>query len=139
MAKQLLTSLRLIARMNFSLKSYSCELLNLTGTVGKVELMSTFTARKHMLNDPSDYMETRLKLCTQMTNSGSKKACQLFRSRNCFESSIPSVNRSPIRNTFCDVPFHYRVQCEHSHICVVFFKKGESNFIISCVVPSFNE
>ena len=43
MAKQLLTSLRLIALMNFSLKSYSCELLNLTGTVGKVELISTFT------------------------------------------------------------------------------------------------
>ena len=43
MAKQLLTPLRLIARMNFSLKNYSCELLNLTGTVGKVELISTFT------------------------------------------------------------------------------------------------
>ena len=43
MAKQLLTPFRLIARMNFSLKNYSCELLNLTGTVGKVELISTFT------------------------------------------------------------------------------------------------
>ena len=43
MAKQLLTPLRLIARMNFSLKSYNCELLKLTGTVGKVELISTFT------------------------------------------------------------------------------------------------
>ena len=43
MAKQLLTPLRLIARMNFSLKNYSCELLNLTGTVGKVELILTFT------------------------------------------------------------------------------------------------
>ena len=38
-----LTPLRLIARMNFSLKNYSCESLNLTGTVGKVELISTFT------------------------------------------------------------------------------------------------
>ena len=44
MAKQLLTPLRLIAHMNFSLKNYSCDLLNLTGTVGKVELISTFTA-----------------------------------------------------------------------------------------------
>ena len=43
MAKQLLTPLRLIARMNFSLKNYSFEMLNLTGTVGKVELISTFT------------------------------------------------------------------------------------------------
>ena len=43
MAKQLLTPLRLIARMNFSLKNYSCELFNLTGMVGKVELISTFT------------------------------------------------------------------------------------------------
>ena len=42
-AKQLLTPLRLIAQMNFSLQNCSCELLNLTGTVGKVELISTFT------------------------------------------------------------------------------------------------
>ena len=38
MAKQLLTSLRLIARTNFSLTNYSCELFDLIGTVGKVEL-----------------------------------------------------------------------------------------------------
>ena len=43
MAKQLLTPLRLIARMNFSLKNYSCELLNVSGTVGKVELIPIFT------------------------------------------------------------------------------------------------
>ena len=43
MAKQLLTPLRLIARVNFSLKNYGCKLFNLTGTVGKVELISTFT------------------------------------------------------------------------------------------------
>ena len=43
MAKQLLTPLRLIARMNFSLKNYSCEFFNLTGMVGKVELISVFT------------------------------------------------------------------------------------------------
>ena len=43
MAKQLLTPLRLTAGMNFSLKNYSCELFNLIGTVGKVELISTFT------------------------------------------------------------------------------------------------
>ena len=29
--------------MNFSLKNYSCELINLTGTVGKVELIPTST------------------------------------------------------------------------------------------------
>ena len=39
----------------------------------------------------------------------------LFRSRNCyFESSVPSMNRSPIRYSFCDAPFHCPVQCEHS-------------------------
>ena len=43
MAKQFLTHLRLITRINFSLKNYSCELFNLTGTVGKVELISTLT------------------------------------------------------------------------------------------------
>ena len=43
MAKQLLIPLRLIARMNFSLKNCSCELFNLMGTVGKVEHISTFT------------------------------------------------------------------------------------------------
>ena len=42
MAKQLLTPLRLIARMNFSLENYSFEWFNLTGTVGKVKLISTF-------------------------------------------------------------------------------------------------
>ena len=43
MAKQLLTPLRLIARMNFSLKNYGCELFYLMEAVGKVELISTFT------------------------------------------------------------------------------------------------
>ena len=43
MAKQLLTPLRLIARMNFLWKNYSCELFNLTGMVEKVELILTFT------------------------------------------------------------------------------------------------
>ena len=43
MLTPLLTPLRLIARMNFPLKNYSFELFNLTGTVGKVELISTFT------------------------------------------------------------------------------------------------
>ena len=43
MARQLLTPLRLIARMNFSLKNYSSELFYLTGMVGKVELISIFT------------------------------------------------------------------------------------------------
>ena len=43
MAKQLLTPLRLIARMNLSLKNYRYELFNLIRTVGKVELISTFT------------------------------------------------------------------------------------------------
>ena len=43
MAKQLLTPLQLIARMNFSLKNYGCELVNWIGTVGKVELTSNFT------------------------------------------------------------------------------------------------
>ena len=41
MAKQLLTPLRIIARMNFSMKKYICELLNLTGMVGKVEQNET--------------------------------------------------------------------------------------------------
>ena len=35
--------MRLIAHMNFSLKNYGCELVNLTGTVGKVELIPTST------------------------------------------------------------------------------------------------
>ena len=39
MAKQLLTP---HCTHEFSLKNYSCELFNLTGTVGKVELISTF-------------------------------------------------------------------------------------------------
>ena len=49
MAKQWLAPLQLIARMNFSLKNYSCELLNLIGTVGKVELISTSKPRLHIV------------------------------------------------------------------------------------------
>ena len=37
--------------MNFSLKNYSCELLNLTGTVGKVELISTAVCESWDVND----------------------------------------------------------------------------------------
>ena len=43
MAKQLLTPLRLIALMNFSFKNYGFKLVNLTETVGKVELIPTST------------------------------------------------------------------------------------------------
>ena len=43
-----------------------------------------------------------------------RSGAALFRSRKCFESSVSSVNRSPIRYTLCDAPFHYPVQCEHS-------------------------
>ena len=43
MAKQLLTPLRFIAHINFLLKNYSCELVNLTGTAWKVELIPTST------------------------------------------------------------------------------------------------
>ena len=35
--------MRLIAHMNFSLENYSCELVNLTGKIGKVELIPTST------------------------------------------------------------------------------------------------
>ena len=38
----------------------------------------------------------------------------LFRSRKCFESSVPGVNRIHIQYTFRNAPFHYPVQCEHS-------------------------
>ena len=43
MTKQLLTPVRLIACMNVSLKNYGYELFNLIGTVGKIELILTFT------------------------------------------------------------------------------------------------
>ena len=41
--KKLITPLRLIARMNFSLKNYSCEFFHLTGRVGKLKLILAFT------------------------------------------------------------------------------------------------
>ena len=43
MTKQLLTLLRVIALMNYSLKNHSCKLFNLIGMAGKVELISNFT------------------------------------------------------------------------------------------------
>ena len=62
-----------------------------------------------------------------------RSGAALFQSRNCFESSIPSVNRRPIRYTFCDAPFHCPVQCEHSlkHSCIIAYK------LISCVEQAF--
>ena len=71
MAKQLPTSLRLIARMNFSLKNYSCKLFNLTGTVEKVELISTFTtAVCESWNVSDKYTSRDLKqLCMDQTLS----------------------------------------------------------------------
>ena len=43
-----------IARMNFSLKTYCCELFNLIGMVGKVELISTFTTAVYQSWNVSD-------------------------------------------------------------------------------------
>ena len=45
MAKQLLTpnSFATHCTHEFFIKNYTCELLNLTSTIGKVELISTFT------------------------------------------------------------------------------------------------
>ena len=37
----------------------------------------------------------------------------LFRSKNCFESSISGVNRSAIWYTFCNALFHCPAHCEH--------------------------
>ena len=37
--------------MTFSLKNYNCELFNLTGTVGEVELISTFTSESWNMSD----------------------------------------------------------------------------------------
>ena len=39
-------------------------------------------------------------------NSGAEQYCS--------GAENASKNRSPIRYTFCDAPFHYPVQCEHS-------------------------
>ena len=44
----------LTARMNFSLKSYGCELFYLIETVGKVELLSTFATAVYECWNVSD-------------------------------------------------------------------------------------
>ena len=41
MAKRLLTPLRLIARMNFSLKNYSCELFKVIGIRPMAHVLNT--------------------------------------------------------------------------------------------------
>ena len=65
MAKQLLTTLRLIARMNFSLKNHSYELFNLTGMVGKVELIPTFRERSLIM--AGRRLEGKLKIFNKMS------------------------------------------------------------------------
>ena len=72
MAKQLLTPLRLIARMNFSLKNYSCELLNLTGTVGKVELISTLKPGLHINGKDRKHIVTNMHFKLYRYGLGSK-------------------------------------------------------------------
>ena len=63
----------------------------------------------------SDLTRTVSKTCPiRNVHFQRRSGAVLFRSRNCFESSVPIVNRSPIRYTFCDAPFHYPEQCEHS-------------------------
>ena len=57
----------------------------------------------------------RFKNLSDTERSTFNSGAVLFRSRKCFESSVSSVNRSPAPYTFCDAPFHYPVQCEHSH------------------------
>ena len=59
-----------------------------------------------------------------------------------FESSIPGVNSSPIWYTFCDAPFHYLVQCEHSHsvarsLCRYQFDRLPSPLRADCRVTNF--
>ena len=51
------------------------------------------------------------------------------------------MNRSPIRYTFCDAPFHYLVQCEHSLniACVdrALLSRMSSNVDLSLTVELF--
>ena len=51
MAKQLLTPLRLIVHMNFSLENYSCELVNLTGTVELIPTSTTAVCESWNVSD----------------------------------------------------------------------------------------
>ena len=76
MAKQLLTPLRLIARRNFSLKNYGCELFILTGTVGKVELISTCTtAVCESWNASDKYTWDNAKDLKQLSMDQTLRAC----------------------------------------------------------------
>ena len=79
MAKQLLTPLQLIAHINFSLENYSCELVNLTGTVEKVELIPTSTTAvceswnvsdKYTLDNAGDFKQLSMdQTCSENNRS----------------------------------------------------------------------
>ena len=93
-------SLRLIARMNFWLKNFCCELFNLTGTVGKVELIATLAM----------FTLYRIGFC-----SVSKVApiqCEqelifLLRSRNCSEM-FPVWTQALSAIQFATLPFDFK-------------------------------
>ena len=89
---------------------------------------SLFIWKDHLPKRGSVAISVPIKVCTLDSDrfktypirnvpllTAERSGAVLFGSRNCFESSVPSVNRNPIRYTFCDAPFHYPVQCEHIH------------------------
>ena len=52
--------MHLIARMNFPSKNYSCELIKLIGTVGEVELISTFKPGLHVSREDRKHTVTNM-------------------------------------------------------------------------------
>ena len=87
MAKYLLTPLRITARMNFAMKNYSCELLNLTGMVGKVEQTSNVTtavseswnvSNKYTWDKAGDLKQLSMDRTLSEDNKSDKEAVAVF-------------------------------------------------------------
>ena len=99
MAQHLLTPLRLTARMNFSLGNYSCELLHLAGTVGKVELISTFTtavreswnvSEKYTWDNAGDFKQLSMDQTLSEDNRSDQEAVFFHMVTHAFDnSSLP--------------------------------------------------
>ena len=104
---------RLITKTRFCCNFCSDKCSDLTRTVSKIYPIGTFHLQQ-------------------------RSWAVLFRSRNCFESSVPSMNRSPIRYAFCDAPFHYPVQCEHS-LDPQSFKKYELKYSKNLDIRTFSQ
>ena len=99
-------------RINFRLRCRNCSKAFIQFATLPFDLKGWFTKTRFRFNFWLGPFRKPIRYGT--FHFQQRSGAVLFRSRNCFESSVLSVNRSVIPYTFCDTPSHCPAQCEHS-------------------------